>query len=248
MKILFFPLIFLCCSLRCLACETTLTLGLGLETWPPYYMEEKGKSTGADIEFIRQVLNEADICLGIVKMPSSERAQLEIQNGNIDFLYSASYSEKRAEYAAFSLPYRDERVRIFWKKSQHQHLTNKTLVDLVNSGLMGVSNRGGYIGNYNQKVINDHSKITRVSTLRQRIRLLGLDRVDFAIEDELSGLYYLHQHDIKNIELHPYVVYKNEVALMFSRKSVPSKIIDKINLAIQKKKHHYPTILAQFML
>jgi len=211
-------------------------------------MEEKGKSTGADIEFIRQVLNEANICLSIAKLPSSERAQLEIKNGNIDFLYSASYSDKRAKYAAFSLPYREERVRIFWKKSHHQDLVNKTLVDLVDAGLMGVSNRGGYIGNYNQKVINDHSKITRVSTIRQRIKLLGLGRVDFAIEDELSGLYYLHQHDINNIELHPYVVYKNEVAMMFSRKSVTNDLIDKINIAIQKKKHQYPMILAEFML
>ena len=123
-----------------------------------------------------------------------------------------------------------------WKKNKYQQLTDASLDDLVAAGLSGVSNRGSYVGNYLDEM-KYTSSIHLVSTIRQRMNMLTLGRVDFAIEDEIAGLEYLRQNSLNNIELHPFIVFENEVSLMFSRKSVPKRIVDKINLIMKQNKY-----------
>ena len=79
------------------------------------------------------------------------------------------------------------------------------------------------------------------------MEMLELDRVDFAIEDEMSGNAYLQKYALKNIELHPYVVFESQVSLMFSRKSVPKKLVEKINFILESNKSNYQAILSQFV-
>jgi len=235
MKTILLSLCIVLYSINSIACEKTLTLGLGAE-WKPYYFEEQGKHTGADIQFIQNILATANICLVYVKIPTSKRAVVELEKGNIDFLYGASYSSARDKFARFSTPYRSENVRIFWIKNKYKHLTNGTLSDLVGAGLLGVSNRGSYLGSHLKDEIETNSSIYLVTTIKQRMKMLENGRVDFAIEEEVAGLNYLRQHSLKNIELHPFVVFQNEVSLMFSRKTVPKQTVDKINLIIKQNK------------
>ena len=84
-----------------------------------------------------------------------------------------------------------------------------------------------------------NSSIHLVTTIKQRMKMLENGRVDFAIEEEVAGLNYLRQHSLKNIELHPFVVFQNEVSLMFSRKTVPKQIVYKINSIIKQNKIKY---------
>lgn len=233
------PLLFLCILLypvNSLACDTTLILGLGSD-WRPYYFEKQGQPAGADIEYIKNILSEANICLTYSKIKDSLRSQVELEKGNIDFLSGASYSPERDKFARFSIPYRSENIRIFWIKNKYQRLTEMTLRDLIEAGLSGVSNRGSYLGSSNHNELKNTSSIHLVSTIAQRMKMLAHGRVDFVIEDEMAGLEYLQQHSLENIELHPYIVFKNEVSLMFSRKSVPKRVVDKINLIIKKIKY-----------
>jgi len=238
-------LLSLCILMYCvnsIACETTLTLGLGNE-WKPYYFEEQGQPTGADIKYIKNILAEANICLAYFKIKDSMRSHVELEKGNIDFLAGASYTTDRDKFAQFSSPYRSENIRIFWIKNKYQHLTDSTLSDLIEAGLTGVSNRGSYLGSHYLDIMKHTSSIHLVSTIGQRMMMLDHGHVDFAIEDEMAGLNYLRQHSLKNIVLHPFVVFQNEVSLMFSRKTVPKQVVDKINLIIIKNKTKYNQLL-----
>jgi len=246
MKSILLSLCILIYSLNSIACETTLTLGLGNE-WKPYYFEEQGKPTGADIQYIKNILAEANICLAYLKIADSLRSHVELEKGNIDFLAGATYNLDRDSYAQFSSPYRSESIRIFWLKNKYQHLTNATLSDLVKAGLTGVSNRGSYLGSHYLDIMKHTTSIHLVSTIKQRMKMLEHGRVDFAIEDEMAGLKYLSQHYLENIELHPFVVFQNDVSFMFSRKTVPERVIDKINLIIKENKTKYNQILLFYM-
>lgn len=236
MKTLLLSLCISLYSLNSIACETTLTLGLGGD-WKPYSFEVQGQFTGTDIKYIKHILAEANICLAYFRITDSMRSHIELEKGNVDFLAAASYSLERDKFARFSRPYRSENMRIFWIKNKHQHLTNATLSDLVEAGLSGVANRGSYLGSHHLNLIKHTSSIHLVSTIRQRMNMLTLGRVDFAIEDEIAGLEYLRQNSLNNIELHPFIVFENEVSLMFSRKSVPKRIVDKINLIMKQNKY-----------
>ena len=97
-------LIFISSSVHSQPCQSTLKLGLG-SIWPPYHFNQNGQPSGIDIEIVQHIFKQANICLLYSKMPSSARALVELKKGSIDFLHGASFSEKRKEYAIFTLPY-----------------------------------------------------------------------------------------------------------------------------------------------
>ena len=78
--------------------------------------------------------------------------------------------------------------------------------------------------------------------------MLEYHRADFTIEDENSGLYYLRHFPIDGIEMHPVVIYENDVALMFSRKTVSNELIDRINKVIKENKNPFDKILQSYLV
>jgi len=219
---------------RAEVCNTTLTLGLG-NIWPPYYFEENSQPAGADIDIVKLIFAQANICLNYRKMPSSARALIELESGNIDFLYAASFSEERKKIAIFSSPYRYESVRIFWRAKGREYLASAPLKSLFLSGLIVATNRGSFVGENAEQVLNqqNNTAVISVPTIEQRMMMLIHQRVDFIIEDEIAGLYYIHREKIKGIELHPHIIYQDDISLMFSRK-ISQQTINSINIAIQQ--------------
>lgn len=229
------------------ACERTLSFGVLHEWWKPYYFQDNGKPTGSEVDFLKLVFNDAGICYKTIPIPSSERALVELKQGNIDLLFSASYSDERAEYAHFSVPYRTENARIFWNTSNSAVLKDATLAQLLTSGLQGAVNRGSYFGNKNDPLIKKSKSFRRVPTLRQRIALVSYNRVNFAIEDQAAGLLYLKENKIHNIEMHPYVIFSDDVSLMYSKKSVPLSVVHQLDASIKKNKGEYQALLQKYL-
>jgi len=119
----------------------------------------------------------------------------------------------------------------------------------VNSSLVGVTNRGSFIGVKNTKLLMERkaSIMYTVPSITRRMRMLEHHRVDFTIEDQNSGLYHLQQFPIKGIDMHPLVVFKNEVSLMFSRKSVTEEQLKKINDVIRNNQTEFKQILKSYL-
>ncbi|MFT5758088.1 MAG: polar amino acid transport system substrate-binding protein [Alteromonadaceae bacterium] len=206
-------------------CNSTLTLGLS-NIWPPYYFEIDAQPTGADIDIVKMIFSQANICLKYRKMPSSARALIELEKGSVDFLYAASFSEERQRIATFSIAYRNETVRIFWRPNGREYLAGGTLKSMFLSGLVVAINRGSFVGSNAGQLLKlqNESSVISVPTIEQRMRMLMHQRVDFIIEDELAGLYYIRKEKLSGIELHPYIIYQNDISLMFSRNISQQKI------------------------
>jgi len=228
-------------------CKETFTLGLG-SVWPPYYYEEDGITKGVDIKIIKSIFSQTDICLRFVKMPSSSRALIELEKGEIDFLYGASFTHEREKYAIFSQPYRQETIRVFWRKGEFNEYINASLADLFLAKFRIATNRGGHIGGSGIALTKKENQpyISKVPTIERRMKMLVFDRVDFTIEDEVAGLYYLKTHPKSSIEMHPFVVYQNEISLLFSKKTISIAQVEKINVIISRSKEKYHDLLKSY--
>lgn len=225
-------------------CQDTFTLGLG-SVWPPYYYEEEGQIKGVDIKIIENIFSQTDICLRFLKMPSSSRSLAELKKGTIDFIYGASFTHDREKYAIYSEPYRQETIRIFWKKAELSDYQNASLADLFTAQFRVATNRGAHIGGYGVALTKKANQpyISNVPTIERRMKMLTFDRVDFTVEDEVAGRYYLKTHPESSIEMHPFVVYQNEVSLLFSKKTTSISQVEKINRIINANKNKYQEIL-----
>lgn len=228
-------------------CRDTFTLGLS-SVWPPYYYEENGQIKGVDIKIIENVFSQTDICLRFLKMPSSARSLAELKKGTIDFIYGASFTHEREKYAIYSEPYRQETIRLFWKKEKLSEYLNASLVDLFTAKLRVATNRGAYIGGYGVALTKKENQpyITNVPTIERRMKMLAFNRVDFTVEDELAGRYYLKTHPESSVEMHPFVVYQNEVSLLFSRKTISTRQVEEINMIINRSKRRYKEMLRHY--
>ena len=229
------------------SCQTTLRLGLG-QIWPPYYVEPQGKVDGIDIRIARHVFEQAEVCLHVVKQPSSNRSLTELARGNIDLLLAASYTAEREVYAHYSSPYRQESIRIFWFPKGRKALAKLDLQGLLDAGLKGAFNRGSYLGIDAEllKRAVDKKQLLPVSNLPQRVTMLRRHRVDFVIEDQNVGLQVFKQDNQLAVEMHPYVVHSNEVSMLFSRKSVNQALVERLSTIIEADKAQIAHIISSY--
>jgi len=228
-------------------CENTFTLGLG-NIWPPYYFEENGQIKGADIEIVESIFAQSDICLRYVKMPSSARALIELKNGKIDFLYGASFSSERAEYAIFSQPYRHETIRFFSRNAEYNKYRNASLADLFIAKLQAATNRGSYIGGFGIALTQKENQpyINHAPTIERRMKMLIFKRVDFTIEDQIAGLFYLQEKAIQTIKMHPFIISQNDISLLFSKNNISKQQVEEINTIIINNRKKFEAILSSY--
>lgn len=214
-------------SFSAAACEKTISVSAGAN-WPPYSYYENEAYKGLDIEIVEHVLLKADFCWDYVVYPSSSRAFLEFKKGNVDLIFAASFVESRAEYASFSAPYRTEVMTLFTQPDNPKEirLTNETTVAV---------NRGSYYGALFQRYIEDcQSCIVETNLVAERINLVRLNRVDFAIEELLSGLYLINKHGISDAVMETNVtINHNPVHFMLNPEVFNQQEVESLNQAIE---------------
>lgn len=229
-----------------IACERTMKIGLG-QPWPPFYFEGEQTLSGIDIEVTRLILNKAGFCSEFVVLPSSIRGLVELKKGHVDLVPAASFSHQRAQYSYFSIPYRRERMRLFWYEDAK--LFNHNLQSLMSLRQTFVVNNGGYYGKEFESLSSQEQfkeLIVRVPMIKQRLYMLKAKRVDFMIDDETSGLYLIKQEKIAGVTLHPHVVHDNPIHFMLSRKSLSHLELKKINIAISNNQAAIKQIIESY--
>ena len=228
------------------SCEQTLRVGVVLP-WPPFVFDGEQGLTGIDVDLSRLVLAKAGFCSEFVRLPSSTRGLVELEKGRVDVLPAASFTQSRAQYSYFSTPYRRERMRLFWYKDNKYRTAD--LAELLARNKSIVVNSGGYYGSEFEQLSqsNDYKElIVRVPLLTHRLYMLKARRVDFMIDDEISGQYLISQEKISGIELHPYVIHDNPIQFMLSRKTVSQQDVNKINASITATQAKVAEVIAKY--
>ncbi|MFC3031600.1 substrate-binding periplasmic protein [Pseudoalteromonas fenneropenaei] len=221
-------------------CERTLKVGIGTE-WPPYVMYADERAFGLDVEITEHVLKQAGLCFTFVNLPSSARGINELEKGEVDILPSASFNTERAKIAFFSEPYRRERMRLF-SLSPDERARN--LQELFAADYIFTANPGAYYGEELADILKIDwykKRFFEVASVDRRMQMVALGRVNYLIEDEMSGLYFVHKLGYDKIKLHSYVVNDNAIHFMLSRKTFNEVQVRQINDALSMV---LPTVIA----
>lgn len=236
----------LCFTYKAVACnnETTLKVGIG-SSWPPYVMYGE-QPYGIDVEITKVVFSQAGYCIDFVPLPSSARGITELEKGESDVLPSASFNLERSKVAYFSNPYRREKMRLFSAKVISQ---TSILTELFSLGFSFTANPGAYYGEELEqlkKIAWYEKRLFLISSLDRRIEMVAKERVDFMIEDQQAGNYYINQLGYKKMVLHPYVVNDNAIHFMLGRHRFSQAEVTRINQAINRVEDGIPAIIENY--
>ncbi|MFC3031601.1 substrate-binding periplasmic protein [Pseudoalteromonas fenneropenaei] len=224
-------------------CEVTAKVGLAAE-WPPLVIYQGQHTTGLDVEIARLVFNDAAICLEFKRLPSSARSLTEMEKGEIDLALMTSFTEERAKYGEFSIPYRLEKMRLF---TSHAALSDTSLSQALERGYnIGVS-IGSYYGEEFEAIRGGEyqTAVVEVASAKRRAQLLMLGRLDLIIEDEITGRYLFAQSK-KPIFMSDYPVHDNGVHFIWRKGFFTVEQIAAINTAIVARKTAIASLLAQY--
>ena len=225
--------------------EQTVYVGIGA-TWPPYVMYQQDRAFGLEVDISRRVFQKAGYCVEFVRLPTTDRAIKELSIGLVDILPSSSFNLEREKIAAFTEPYRRERMRLF----THLPIEPIESLDVLFEQAMSfVINPGAFYGDeFDHHFKKDANKglFAFVKSIRQRMSMVDLKRVEFLVEDEMAGLYYFSTYQGNNIKLHPYVVNDNAIHFMLNRERFSDKEISNINDTIVKLEKDISAIIKRY--
>lgn len=225
--------------------DKTVYIGIGA-SWPPYVMYQQDRAFGLEIDISRKVFQKAGFCVEFVRLPTTDRAIKELSIGLVDVLPSSSFNHERDKIAAFTAAYRRERMRLF------THLPIKpinNLATLFDQKMSFVINPGAFYGeefNGHFKKPENKPHFAFVKSIKQRMSMVHLKRVEFLVEDEMAALYYFSTYQGGNIQLHPYVVNDNPIHFMLNKERFSKQDIVKINEAIANLEKDISSIIERY--
>ena len=189
-------------------CEMTLVVSTALE-WPPYSWEVDGQYHGIDIQILEYLFSKLNYCWQYVAYPSSTRAFREFQKGNADVIFAASLTNERRRYAVFSEPYRQEDMHLIY------HINDSDVAPYSENSTI-VVNRGSYYGEafalFKQQC---PACVIELSLAFDRLKMVDLGRIQYAVEDMHAAEYLMITSDIHNIAIAEQSIHKNDVHFMF---------------------------------
>jgi polar amino acid transport system substrate-binding protein len=254
-------------SAQCIDIADKQILLGGWYLWEPYQFNKITtggyKLTGMDVELVNYLAARVGVKVDYKQIDWKEH-QLGVKNGTMDIAAGATYTESRAEFAYFSLPYRFEENSLFIMNDSQKVLKFDSITEFLaqvrlQNFKLGVTKGFIYadpqinlfIGDEaNQDIVLQYEN--DVDTLQALIR----GEVDGFMADRVVGaaaiLQYKENTEVKEIQLN----IKTPIHLMFSKKSVPLSLVDKFNQEIKEfsnsneykeivKTYLYPVLLLQ---
>lgn len=208
----------------------------GWELWYPYqYHNKQSQLVGLDIDAFKAIMNTAGITYSIAELPWKTHLHF-LKTGNVDLAMGASRSKEREAFAYFTLPYRQETVKLFVKKGTADKITLNKLADLAASPyIIGVES-GYYYGDNYQELLNDddfRANISEVIDLEENVTLLMKGHLDGFLVDPYTMQAFVEKYDMQDqFEPHTVEIYSADIFIMLSKKSTDETLLNKLNQAI----------------
>jgi len=222
-----------------LACELTF----GWEPWPPYQMpgdQAAGDAPkGLDIDLVRLIGDRAGCTITFQEVPWARHLKL-LEHGKIDGALSATFTEDRTTYGWFTVPYRDELVRLVVRKDDAAILDLHALPDIVAHGMMIGMRNGFFYGDEVEALRSDpvtagqFVAIDRMDTL---IRMLDSKRVAALVGDPFALVHSAMLMGLADhVVIHDLAIQDTPVRFLLSRASVDDETVERLNTAIRDTK------------
>lgn len=213
------------------------SLTLGWEPWEPYqYIDKKDQLVGFDIDLISAITSDMGCTLDFKEIVWA-RGLVEVQSGTIDMMAHADYTDERNTWAHYTVPYRDSSQVLYVKNGDAEKYPMSSLKDAISTGFKIGVGRGVYLGEQfeNYLTIPEFKKqIYYIPTVEiQQYNILQAGHVDGYIRS-ITAIDSLRRTlgDKLNLEIHPLPIRTSKQHVIFSRKTVDRKLVDKFNSSL----------------
>ena len=230
----------LCCGLMLFcsaasACKKTINIGV-VADWPPLTVFDQHGPWGLDVEIAELVFQHITLCTNYIRFPSSARTFEEMSKGVIDVALMTSYTKQREQYGDFTRPYRFERMRLFSLRPATEIASLESLLKQQKS--IGLS-IGSYYGEELKKLKQIEiyqDNFVSIASAKSRVEMLMKGRVDFIVDDIITGSYFINELGNQEAEVWPYVVHDNQVHMLLRKGAFNQLEQARINDAIGQLK------------
>ena len=243
------------------------TLKDGWYLWEPYQFNKLTASgynlVGMDIELLKSIAQRVGI--SIENEPVNwKKHQEDLREGTRDIASGATYSDSRAEYVYFSVPYRYEENSLFMMNNSDKELSFDSVSEFLaqvrlQNFILGITKGFLYADPQINLFIKDEANSDIVIAYDNDVDALQAlirEEIDGFMSDRVVGaaaiLNEKANSHVKEVQLN----IKTPIHLMFSKKSVPVELVDKFNTEIKAfsasdeykkivKTYLYPVMLMQ---
>jgi ABC-type amino acid transport substrate-binding protein len=206
------------------------------ETYSPFSMKDKnGVAVGIDNVFIAKIMKRVGCEYRFEFLPW-KRSLYGIEHGDIDVLPSASLTEEREAYGLFSVPYRNDVIGFVVRNGDAGRVSLGSLDDVIAQNLVIGQVRGAYRGEAFEAFATSPEgarHVIDVSVAPHGLQLLLANRIDLLLGIPAA---YIAQAESQGygdtVEEHPFLLGKEPVRLMFSKKNIAPGLVRKISDAI----------------
>lgn len=217
------------------SCEKTVTIRLS-DNYPPYAVERgEGNFEGIDAVMVRRIMEHAGCHYRLQSIPW-KRALIDLAEGNVDIMATASRSGDREVFARFSLPYRDEQIRLFSRAGDARFADMESLDDLLARGLVIGHQSGTWRGAAFGEFLAAHPAsplIRKMTDPANALALVARGRLDAYVEDVAAAHAYIRSKGLDGrLEAVAWPLYDAPIHLMYSRKSVSEALARRLDNAI----------------
>ena len=212
-------------------------LKIGYEKFFPFEGKENGEMVGINIDMQEKISKK--IGCNIVWMESPwKRLLRSVKNGEIDIANTASINPEREKYANFSIPYLPYEAILFVGKGARN--TADSLKSYLDDGHSLAIVREYDYGENTMSLLEkkEYEKQIKVTSSPElSVRIVAAGRVDATIGNRYTLSHTAQENGLRDkITATNTVVQSSPIHVMFSKKSVPQKVIDAYNAAIEDLK------------
>ena len=239
----------------------------GWYLWEPYQFNKSTpngyKLVGMDIELLKNIAQRSGVSIEYEAV-GWKKHQEDLKEGSRDIASGATYTDARAEYVYFSVPYRYEENSLFMMNSNDKELSFDSISEFLvqvrlQNFILGITKGFIYADPQINLFIKDETNNdiiiaydNDVDALQAMIR----GEIDGFMSDRVVGAAAILNEKVNSLVKEVQLNIKTPIHLMFSKKSVPIELVDKINTEIKEfsvseeykkivKTYLYPVMLMQ---
>jgi polar amino acid transport system substrate-binding protein len=219
----------------------TRPLVVGWTDYPPFQnTSPKANATmpiGLEIELLNKIGQNLGCTFTFKKIPFP-RQFFDLRLGAIDLIFSNAQGNDIDKDAYSSVPYRTTTIHLFVRQNEVDKYKISTLNDLKNTQMVLGIKRGFYYGPELTAALNDpdfksHFEESTYSIMN--LKKLYYGRIDGVLmEIPVLREFEKHIEVSESTSMHPFVLYKGSVRILFSKKTMNSNIVDAFNAQIEQ--------------
>ena len=236
------------------------TLLSGWYTWQPYEYRNittpNNELTGMDIELLRVLAAKLKTTVSYTETPWTDHLN-DLKAGTKDVASGATYTDERASYAYFSVPYRFEVDSLFVARDVHKELGFSNIKELLakfrlQNFRLGALSGVEYASPDLNKFIQDKDNADIITMIEDEVagtKAITTDLIDGFITDRITGAAVILNAKAGNkIEEVPLNL-STPIHFMFSKKSMSLEMVEQFNDIITNftTSSEYKTIVRNYL-